>query len=120
MITLQDIHDMVEEYATVSGQEKDPELSAGLVYEEYIEWEDEVFDRSNHNPEAELKELADLVYVAYGRARTMGYQLNRAIDRVHENNMGRMKQPDGTIKRREDGKIIKNPEYPAVDLGDLV
>jgi len=33
--------------------------------------------------------------------------------------MGRMFQDDGTIKRREDGKVIKNPLYPKVDLGDL-
>ena len=34
--------------------------------------------------------------------------------------MGRMYQPDGTIKRRDDGKILKNKEYPKVDLADLV
>jgi len=36
------------------------------------------------------------------------------------NNMGRCMQPDGSVKRREDGKIIKNKDYPAVDLSDLI
>ena len=49
-----------------------------------------------------------------------GYDLDEAVRRVHINNMGRMLQPDGTIKRREDGKIIKNPDYPKVKLDDLV
>jgi hypothetical protein len=50
----------------------------------------------------------------------MGWDLNEAVTRVHENNMERMTQDDGTIKRREDGKIIKNPNTPKVQLGDLV
>jgi predicted HAD superfamily Cof-like phosphohydrolase len=67
-----------------------------------------------------LKELADLVYVAYGYAVTFGWDLDEALRRVHKNNMGRMYQPDGSIKRRKDGKIEKNKDYPKVDLGDLV
>ena len=71
-------------------------------------------------PEHLLKELADLVYVAYGFAVTFGWNLDESVKRVHENNIGRMKQPDGSIKRREDGKILKNKTYPKVDLSDLV
>lgn len=115
---------MVEEYATTAGQDKDIGLSASLVIEEFEEWKDELYysgvDQRPFETEAELKELADLVYVIHGRALTMGYDLDKALKRVHYNNMGRMLQPDGTIKRRSDGKIIKNPEYPKVDLGDLV
>lgn len=43
-----------------------------------------------------------------------------AFTRVHKNNMGRVFQSDGTIKRREDGKILKNPDYPKVVLKDLI
>lgn len=32
----------------------------------------------------------------------------------------RMKQDDGTILRREDGKVIKNSNTPKVFLDDLV
>ena len=71
-------------------------------------------------PEHLLKELADLVYVAYGFAVTFGWNLDESVKRVHENNIGRMKQPDGTIKYREDGKVEKNKSYPKVDLSDLV
>lgn len=115
--------EMVEEFATAANQPINEEMSINLVWEEAIEWYDEVcdlIDGAKHNPVAELKELADLEYVIQGRARTMGYNLKEAVRRVHDNNMGRMKQPDGTIKFREDGKVMKNKSYPKVDLSDLV
>jgi predicted HAD superfamily Cof-like phosphohydrolase len=106
---------MVKEYARVSGQKPDVNLYFHLIKEEYKEWLDE-----EPNTVGDLKELADLVYVIYGYANAIGYDLDTALSRVHENNMGRMRQPDGTIKRREDGKIIKNPDYPKVALEDLI
>ena len=113
--------EMVEEFATTAKQPPSKVMSINLVWEEACEWYDEVLDvEGHHYPVAELKELADLVYVAYGRARAMGYDLEEAITRVHKNNMGRMKQPDGTIQFREDGKVMKNKDYPKVDLSDLV
>ncbi len=106
--------DMVEEYQAVSGQEADRDLYENLIVEEYNEWAYTLGDKE------EIKELSDLVYVIYGYAYARGWDLDEAIKRVHENNMGRMRQPDGTIKRREDGKIMKNKSYPKVDLEDLV
>jgi len=64
--------------------------------------------------------LADLVYVIYGFANAKGWDLDEAIRRVHVNNLGRCIQPDGTIQRRVDGKILKNKDYPKVNLEDLV
>jgi len=46
--------------------------------------------------------------------------LDEAVRRVHENNVGRCVQPDGTVKRREDNKILKNKDFPKVDLSDLL
>jgi len=106
--------DMVKEYQEVSGQTPTPELYEELIREEYFEWID---DQGNPN---ELKELSDLVYVIYGYANAKGWDLDEAVRRIHDNNMGRMYQPDGTIKRREDGKVIKNKSYPKVNLEDLV
>jgi hypothetical protein len=106
--------DMVQEFAEVMGQEPDPELYLSLIVEELKEWVKE------KNPEGELKELSDLVYVIFGYANAKGWNLMEAIRRVHVNNMGRCMQPDGSVRRREDGKIIKRPDYPAVDLSDLI
>ena len=111
------------EYARLSGQECSPELSVTIVWEECCEWYDEVNTDGTvvNNREWELKELADMQVCINERARVMGYKLEEATKRVYLNNIGRMKQPDGTILRRPlDGKIMKNLDYPKVTLGDLV
>ena len=107
------VMDMVQDFAKITQQEPKPWLYARLIEEEC----DEFFDAEEEAPE--LKELADLVYVCYGYANACGWNLDEAIRRVHENNVGRCIQPDGSIKRRPDGKILKNEDYPKVDLGDL-
>jgi len=106
--------DMVREFAEVTGQEPNEYLYAALMDEEYKEWQ------ATDSDEEELKELADLVYVIYGYANAKRYDLETAVRRVHENNLGRCLQPDGTVKRRADGKILKNKDYPKVNLEDLV
>ena len=113
--------EMVREFIKISGQEKDANLYLRLIHEEFSEWLEWAYCEfaTVYRPK-ELKELADLVYVIYGYAEAMGYDLDKALWKVHDNNMGRMFQPDGTIKRREDGKIVKNESYPKVDLGDCI
>lgn len=111
--------EMVKEYAKVSGQKPDAGLYAALIEEEFKEWFQEFIVYGSQKKD-ELKELADLLYVIYGYANARGWDVEEALRRVHKNNMGRMYQPDGTIKRRADGKIEKNKDYPKVDLGDLV
>jgi hypothetical protein len=106
---------MVREFSKVLGQKPDVALYQKLICEEYEEWCKEL-----PHTVKDLKELADLVYVIYGYALAAGYNLDEAVERVHDNNLGRCVQPDGTVKRREDGKIIKNPDYPAVCLKDLI
>ena len=106
--------EMTKHYQKVTGQEPDPFLYAVLIQEEFKEWQ------FSDDGAEELKELSDLVYVIYGYANARGWDLDEALYRVHSNNLGRMYQPDGSIKRREDGKIVKNKAYPKVDLKDLV
>jgi hypothetical protein len=109
--------EMVKEYAKTTGQKPDTHLYQTLILEEFREWNYEV--EAGYKV-AELKELADLLYVIYGYANARGWDVEEALRRVHENNMGRMYQPDGTIERRNDGKIVKNKDYPKVDLSDLI
>ena len=107
---------MVKTFGQVLDQKPDPNLYMRLITEEYQEL---MLDARTEIEE--LKELADLVYVIYGYANAKGViNLEEALNRVHENNLGRCFQPDRTILRRGDGKIIKNKAYPNVDLRDLV
>lgn len=109
---------MVKEFAEKTEQKSDPTLYARLIQEEFNEWlrstvlEDPSVDQ--------LKELSDLIYVCYGYANARGWNLDKAVAKVHENNLGRCISPDGTVKRREDGKIMKNKDYPKVNLGDCL
>lgn len=88
-----------------------------------------------------LKELTDLEYVLVGATAKGIYEypedivnnlyafehlyqaipaaiLNEAFVRVHKSNMSKLK--DGKLEKREDGKILKGPNYQPPDLKDLV
>ena len=110
---------LVADFYKTAGITPEPTMAKSLVMEEVSEFLEETND-PNGDPQAELKEMADVLFVIYGYALARGWDLEEAFFRVYENNVGRMRQDDGTIKRREDGKVIKNPNYPKVDLSDLV
>ena len=110
---------MVAYFKEFTGQEGTPQLYRKLIQEELDEWLQEA-NNLNGSRTAELKELADLVYVVYGYALSRGWNLDEALYRVHVNNILRVKQPDGTVKRREDGKVLKVDNPPKVRLEDLV
>lgn len=66
-----------------------------------------------------LKELADLVYVCYQYAACHNWDLDTAMERVHQSNLSKL-GPNGEVLRREDGKILKGPNYQPPNLIDLV
>ena len=66
-----------------------------------------------------LKELADLVYVCYQYAENMGWNLDEAMNRVHTSNMSKLDE-EGNPIYREDGKVLKGPNYKPPTLTDLI
>lgn len=82
---------------------------------------DEVIAHINNKRAKEnlLKELADLVYVCHQMAEAFGWNLTEAFIRVHDSNMSKLGE-DGKPIRREDGKILKGPNYFTPTLIDLV
>src|SRR5690606_8178176 len=64
------------------------------------------------------KELADLVYVIYGLAVTFGIDLDEAVKRVHESNMSKLGE-DGKPIYREDGKVMKGPNYQPPNMNGV-
>ena len=64
------------------------------------------------------KELADLLYVTYGFAVTFGLPIDEVFDRVHRSNMSKLGD-DGKPIYREDGKVLKGPNYQPPELDDL-
>ena len=87
-------------------------------FKEFLEAEGFLF-RHGKNYQAEcLKELADIVYVCYQYAENMGWFLDEALDRVHQSNMSKL-GADGEPIYREDGKVLKGPNYKPPTLEDL-
>ena len=74
--------------------------------------------RNSRAREEALKELADLVYVCYQLAAAVGWDLDEALDRVQASNLSKL--VDGKPLRREDGKVLKGPNYQPPTLIDLV
>lgn len=59
--------------------------------------------------------LADIVYVAYGTALTLGLDLDALLDEVHRSNMSKL-DARGRPVLRDDGKVLKSPRYHAPDI----
>ena len=54
--------------------------------------------------------LADLVYVVYGMAIESGMKLDSVLAEVQASNLSKL-MPDGSVKLREDGKVLKGPNF---------
>jgi len=99
----------------------DRERQKNLIVEEFKEFleADGMLFRHGKNVQYEcLKELADLVYVCYQYAENMGWFLDEALDRVHKSNLSKLDE-DGKPIYREDGKVLKGPNYKPPTLEDL-
>ncbi|MEU7278716.1 MazG nucleotide pyrophosphohydrolase domain-containing protein [Streptomyces sp. NPDC045431] len=64
------------------------------------------------------KELADLLYVIFGTADLLGIPLDKAFAEVHESNMSKLGE-DGQPVLREDGKVLKGPNYREADMTEV-
>ena len=88
-------------------------------FKEFLEAENRLFMMSTRCRVDALKELADLVYVCYQYAANMSWNLDEALNRVHASNLSKLGE-DGKPVRREDGKVLKGPNYEPPTLTDLV
>jgi len=88
-------------------------------FKEFLEAEGLLFRDNLKIDEEALKELADVVYVCYQYAENMGWLLDEALNRVHISNMSKLGE-DGKPIYREDGKVLKGPNYTPPNLEDLV
>lgn len=91
-------------------------LRRKLIEEEYWEYDLEVENGDIVNL---AKELADIVYVVYGAALEYGIPLDKVFTEVHRSNMTKL-DSDGTVLRREDGKVLKGPNYKEPDIESIL
>jgi predicted HAD superfamily Cof-like phosphohydrolase len=88
-------------------------------FKEFLDAEKQLLLGFTINATDALKELADLVYVCYQYAENLGWNLDEALLRVHESNMSKLDE-NGKPIYREDGKVLKGPNYQPPNLTDLV
>ncbi len=98
---------------------KQLDLSINCIGEEYSEVFAEVaMDAEDVDQEKLTKELCDLLWVTYQAAAFFGLPIEKAFQRVYDSNMSKLGD-EGKPVLREDGKILKGPNYKPADLGDL-
>jgi predicted HAD superfamily Cof-like phosphohydrolase len=66
-----------------------------------------------------LKELCDLRYVTEGAAVAFGLDIDAAYSEVHRSNMSKL-GADGAPIYREDGKVVKGPNYSEADMTPFI
>ena len=98
-------------------------MQLNLIKEEASEFlvaADEVYADPEKDPLRSelLKELSDLVFVCYQFAATYNLDLDEALRRVYESNMSKLDE-QGNVIYREDGKVLKGPNYKKPDLNGL-
>ena len=88
-------------------------------FKEFLEAEQKMIGGIKENSANTLKELADLVYVCFQFAALMDWDLDQTMLRVHASNLSKLDE-NGQPIYREDGKVLKGPNYTPPNLTDLV
>lgn len=63
--------------------------------------------------------LTDLLYVVYGAGHAFGVNLDECYAEVHRSNMSKLGE-DGKPIHREDGKVLKGPNYSPPELTKII
>ena len=88
------------------------ELRLELIREEYQELEEAI---ENRDLIEVADALTDLLYVVYGAGHAFGIDLDSCYAEVHASNMSKL-DTDGKPIKREDGKVLKGPNFFEPDL----
>lgn len=100
------------------------DMQSELIREESREFLDAAAELKE-DPESKTKrlelckELSDLVFVCYQFAAAFNIDLDRAMTLVFESNMSKLDE-QGMPIYREDGKVLKGPNYKKPDLNSCI
>lgn len=121
--------DMVQEFHDTYGLpvhaepnlscEQTKQLRINLLQEELNELKEAL---ENNDPLETLDALIDLQYVLDGAFLSFGLQAVKqvAFDEVHRSNMSKLGEDGKPIRRPEDGKVMKGPNYFKPDLAQFI
>ena len=93
------------------------DLRIDLIQEELGELKDAIVDGDGTLVDV-ADALSDLLYVVYGAGHSFGIDLDDCFAEVHRSNMSKLGE-DGKPIYREDGKVLKGPNFsePALTSG---
>lgn len=91
-------------------------LRSRLIREEYEEFVEACLDE---DPVEMADALGDIVYLCYGAAIEMGIDLDAVIREIHRSNMTKL-GPDGKPLYRDDGKVLKGPDYEPPQIAPIL
>lgn len=116
---LREFEDTFNPDRTVGLTRKNLDLRKSLISEEvretFIEME---YNIDLVSKERLSKELVDILYVVLGAGVMLDLPLEEVFRRTHLSNMTKVGD-DGLPLHREDGKVLKGPNYKAPNLKDL-
>ncbi|MDA8977387.1 nucleoside triphosphate pyrophosphohydrolase family protein [Pseudomonadales bacterium] len=119
-------YEKVKDFMNTFGQEvkSDPDWAgddiADLRIELIAEELQELCEAVDQKDMAEIADaLTDLLYVVYGAGAAYGIDLDATFSEVHESNMSKLGE-DGSPIYREDGKVLKGPNYWAPNMNKFV
>lgn len=107
------------EVKQTTGSEQTKALRINLLQEEL----DELKEALENNDLVEtLDALIDLQYVLDGAFLSFGLQnvKNEAFNEVHRSNMSKLGEDGKPIRRPEDGKVMKGPNYFKPDMTQFI
>ncbi len=99
--------------------DKTQNLRINLLAEELDELKDALAD---NDPIEVLDALIDLQYVLDGAFLSFGMQDVKmdAFNEVHRSNMSKLGEDGKPIRRKEDGKVMKGPNYFKPDMAQFI
>lgn len=92
------------------------DLRVRLVQEE---WNETMAALDRRDVVAAADGLGDLIYVVNGFALALGVNLDDVFDEIHASNMTKLGE-DGKPIYREDGKVLKGPNYRPPNLSQVL
>ena len=93
-----------------------------LIHEEFDELKQAIYSDEARNEGtlvAIADALTDILYVTYGMAHSFGIDIDECFRTVHVSNMSKLDE-DGKPIYRDDGKVLKGPNYRPPNLKEIM